>query len=51
MVCRNMLIYGVSRLIEDLAFIRSKLVGDWLGQDHHIPTALGARQVCHFFGA
>ena len=34
MVWRNMLIYGVSRLIEDLAFIRSKLVGDWLGKEY-----------------
>ena len=26
--------YGVSRLIEDLTFIRSKLVGDWLGEEY-----------------
>lgn len=34
MVCRNRLMYGVSRLIEDLTFIRSKLVGDWLGEEY-----------------
>ena len=34
MACRNRLIYGVSRLIEDLTFIRSKLVGDWLGEEY-----------------
>ena len=27
-VCRNKLIYGICRIIEDLAFIRSTLVGD-----------------------
>ena len=32
--CRNRLMYGVSRLIEDLTFIRSKLVGDWLGEEY-----------------
>lgn len=34
MVCRNKLMYGISRLIEDLTFIRSKLVGDWLGEEY-----------------
>ena len=34
MVCRNRLMYGISRLIEDLTFIRSKLVGDWLGEEY-----------------
>ncbi len=34
MVCRNKLMYSVSRLIEDLTFIRSNLVGDWLGEDY-----------------
>ena len=34
MTCRNRLMYGVSRLIEDLTFIRSKLVGDWLGEEY-----------------
>jgi hypothetical protein len=34
MVCRNRLMYGVSRLIEDLTFIRSTLVGDWLGEEY-----------------
>ena len=33
-VCRNRLIYGVSRLIDDLTFIRSTLVGDWLGEEY-----------------
>ena len=33
-VCRNMLMYGVSRIIEDLGFIRSTLVGDWLGEEY-----------------
>ena len=34
MVCRNKLMYSISRLIEDLTFIRSKLVGDWLGEEY-----------------
>ena len=34
MVCRNKLMYGVSRVIEDLTFIRSNLVGDWLGEEY-----------------
>ena len=34
MACRNRLMYGVSRIIEDLTFIRSKLVGDWLGEEY-----------------
>ena len=34
MACRNRLMYGISRLIEDLTFIRSKLVGDWLGEEY-----------------
>lgn len=34
MVCRNKLMYGISRIIEDLAFIRSTLVGDWLGEEY-----------------
>ena len=34
MACRARLMYGISRLIEDLTFIRSKLVGDWLGEEY-----------------
>ena len=34
MACRNRLMYGISRLIEDLSFVRSKLVGDWLGEEY-----------------
>ena len=34
MVCRKRLMYGVSRIIEDLTFIRSRLVGDWLGEEY-----------------
>lgn len=34
MVCRNRLIYEISRLIEDLTYIRSHLVGDWLGEEY-----------------
>ena len=34
MVYRNKLMYGISRLIEDLAFIRSSLVGDWVGEEY-----------------
>ena len=34
MACRNRLMYGISRLIEDLTFVRSKLVGDWLGEEY-----------------
>ena len=34
MVCGNMLMYGMSRIIEDLTFIRSTLVGDWVGEEY-----------------
>ena len=34
MTCRNRLMYGISRLIEDLTFLRSTLVGDWLGEEY-----------------
>ncbi len=34
MVCRKRLMYGISRLIEDLTFIRSRVVGDWLGEEY-----------------
>ena len=34
LVCRNRLMYGISRLIEDLTFIRGELVGDWLGEEY-----------------
>ena len=40
MVCRNRLMYGISRLIEDLTFIRSRLVGDWLGEDYIVREPL-----------
>ena len=32
--------YSISRLIEDLTFIRSNLVGDWLGEDYIIREPL-----------
>ena len=54
MVCRKKLMFGVSRLIEDLYFIRSKLVGDWLGEEYgeeYNTGAIDSRQVCHFIGA
>ncbi len=34
MVCRKQLMYGVSRIIEDLTFIRRTLVSDWLGEEY-----------------
>ena len=34
MMCRNKLAYGISRIIEDLSFIRSSLVGDWVGEEY-----------------
>ena len=33
-ICRNILVYGISRIIEDLSFIRSTLVGDWVGENY-----------------
>ena len=34
MVCRKILVYGMSRVIEDLTFLRSNLVGDWSGEEY-----------------
>ena len=34
MVCRKKLVYGICQLIDELTSIRSRLVGDWLGEEY-----------------
>ena len=34
MVCRKKLVYGICQIIDGLTSIRSRLVGDWLGEEY-----------------